>query len=87
MITTTLFDFYKSEYPTDDMGEDIKRDITFGDLFDFLDMKRDDEDIYDFIGAADSLIRERLFAELSNISGHDYEEIYNQWLYGNTMGC
>lgn len=38
------------------------------------------EDVYKLIGVADSIVRERLFAELANRMELDYTDIYNKWL-------
>jgi hypothetical protein len=38
------------------------------------------QDVYKYIGIADSIIRERIFEKLANEMGIDYNEIYNQWL-------
>lgn len=74
---TKLKNFYLGKYPDDEVGNDIFDDVTFEDLFLALDNY---QDVYKYIGAFDSIVRERLFEELSNISGHTYEEIYNKWL-------
>jgi hypothetical protein len=68
--------WYIDTYPTDEMGEDINPEINFENIFEILDKG----DIYESIGVADSIIRERIFEKLSKISGILYEEIYNKWL-------
>ena len=69
--------WYVKEYPTDDMGGDIIADVTFEDIYDGMKNK---QDFYDIIGVGDSLIRERVFNELADIYGVDYEDIYNIWI-------
>ena len=73
----SVSDFYTSKYPDDELGPEIK-DITFADLFDTLNYG---EDVYDAIGTGDSLVRERLFAELATLTGLDYDVVYSLWLY------
>ena len=70
-------DWYKEEYPTDKLGDDIKKDITFYDIFDALDNY---QDIYETMGVDDSIIRERVFAKLAELMEVDYDYIYDQWL-------
>lgn len=71
--------WYHASYPTDDAWNRIDRDVTFGDLFDALDYHLD---VYKTIGEADSVIRERCFAELAEITRMSYDEIYRQWIDG-----
>ena len=70
-------DWYVKEYPTDDMGEDIDPELSFYGIFDALDNY---EDIYEVIGVGDSIIRERIFSELADRMGVDYDYVYDQWL-------
>tara|TARA_R110002110_G_scaffold234669_2_gene450712 strand:+ start:92 stop:436 length:345 start_codon:yes stop_codon:yes gene_type:complete len=75
---TTLKAYYMREYPTDELRKDIKAGITFYDLFKCLDQYKC---VYDFMGAGDSIVRERMFEALSGIMECDYNYIYYQWLY------
>ena len=75
-LNKSVRDFYLKKYPTDDLGEEISDNITFYDLFDAL---KNGKDIYRIIGVHDSVIRERVFKELSNISGYSYDYIYSLW--------
>ena len=70
-------DWYKGEYPTDNLGDRIKEDTTFYDIFYALDNYKD---IYDIIGVTDSLARERIFEKLAELMEVDYDYIYDQWL-------
>lgn len=70
-------DWYKGEYPTDKLGDDIKENITFYDIFDALDNY---QDIYEIMGVDDSIIRERVFEKLAELMEVDYDYIYEQWL-------
>lgn len=75
--TTYIKDWYKKAYPDDEMGEELKDNITFYDLFDALDNYKD---VYEFADIEDSLVRERLFQKLSEIMEFDYNVIFDQWL-------
>lgn len=70
-------EWYRGEYPTDDLVEEIKDTVTFEDVFEALDNYRD---IYNEIGTTDSLVRERIFNKLAILMEVDYDYIYDQWL-------
>ena len=74
---TDIKNWYIEEYPTDELGQELKDNLSFYDLFEALDSYKD---IYEFIGVDDSLVRERLFEKLSKIMKCDYDEIFSQWL-------
>lgn len=69
--------FYQSEYPTDDMGEELNSNVSFFDLWDGMLKK---QDYHKIIDVCDSVVRERLFTRLSKIIGVDYMVIYSLWL-------
>lgn len=69
--------WYVEAYPTDDLGKEIYEDTTFEDV---LDMLNDGGDVYDTLGVADSIIRERIFEKLSDLLDVDYSVIYDKWL-------
>lgn len=73
-------DWYTKEYPDDEMGQKLKDDLDFYDLFDALDNYKD---IYEFVGVDDSLVRERVFEKLSEIMKCDYDYIFDQWMATN----
>ena len=73
----TIKQFYLENYPTDDMGNDIKDDVTFAGLVTQL---FGEGDVYDYLGVYDSLIRERLFSELAKQLKTSYDYVYNLWL-------
>lgn len=71
-------EWYRGEYPTDDLVEEIKDTVTFEDIFGALDNY---EDIYEVIGnGIDSIVRERIFNKLATLMEVDYDYIYDQWL-------
>lgn len=69
--------WYLKNFSSDEMGEDIRDNITFAGLFECLDNY---DCVYDFLGVHDSIIRERVFEKLADIMGVEYDYIYNQWL-------
>ncbi len=58
----------------DEMGS---RRSTFQDVLDALESGKN---VYEVIGADDSLVRERVFQELSKLTGKDYDYFYDKWL-------
>ena len=77
--------FYVKAFPTDDLGVEIKDSVTFEDVYNTL-KNGDGEYVYDVIGVQDSLVRERIFGELSDRLGVDYDTVYDLWI-GNTNEC
>jgi len=69
--------FYIENYPTDELGIELKDDTNFTGLLNELFT---DNDIYGYIGVGDSIIRERLFEKLSEILNCSYDYVYNLWL-------
>lgn len=75
---TKLYDFYKEAFPTDTDGlKDINRNATFQDAFECLQAGFN---FYTFLGAQDSLVRERIFDALATLMGCSYDHVYYQWL-------
>lgn len=71
-------EWYRGEYSTDDLVEEIKDTVTFKDVFEALDNY---EDIYEVIvNGIDSIVRERIFNKLATLMEVDYDYIYDQWL-------
>lgn len=56
---------------------DLVENITFEELYERMKNK---EDIYKIIGDVDSVVRERIMRELSNILDVEYNVIYKLWL-------
>ena len=69
----TIREFYLSKYPSDDLGTNIDPKATFIGLLDAL---HNGVCVYDYIDYGDSVIRERIFEELSNQLGSDYNYVY-----------
>lgn len=70
-------EFYLENYPTDELGIELKDDTNFTGLLNELFTNND---IYGYIGVGDSIIRERLFEKLSEILNCSYDYVYNLWL-------
>ena len=70
-------EWYMNEFPTDDMGYEINKEATFGELYWVIQTFGD---VYFYLGVYDSLVRERCFEKLSSIEGVTYDEVYSQWL-------
>lgn len=69
--------WYNTTY-NDDLGQEIKDDVTFYGLFETLDRHKD---VYEYLGEnIDSIVRERVFEKLAEIMEVDYNYIYEQWL-------
>ena len=69
--------FYIENYPTDELGIELKDDTNFTGLLNELFTNND---IYGYIGVGDSIIRERLFEKLSEILSCSYDYVYDLWL-------
>lgn len=71
---------YVADFPTDDLGKEINKDLTFLDLFNGM---LEGKDIYDMLDVSDSLIRDRVLERLADLMGIDYQIIYYLWLNEN----
>ena len=71
--------WYMATYPTDDLGEYINDDVTFEDVMNGM---LNGLDVYKILGAGDSIVRTRVFLELSDLRGREYDYIYTVWLQG-----
>lgn len=74
-------EWYQVTYPDDDMGEDIIPNTDWRTLWLAL---LSGQDIYDIIGVSDSVVRERIFQELADTMGVDYNVVYYVWLDDKT---
>lgn len=77
-LLTNVSVWYQKQYPTDKLGQDINKGITFNDVLFLLNHYEDD--IYNKIGVADSIIRERIFQKLSKVARINIDRIYDMWL-------
>ncbi len=74
MSRSSIKDWYKKNYKTDELGDEINPNVTFDDLFEAI---LNGSDIYSIIGVHDSVVRERLFSKLSKLKGR-YENYANE---------
>ena len=65
--------YYTTTFP-DELGLEINPNATFLGLIGNIG------DVYEYIGVADSLIRERLFERVAEIMECTYDEVYYLWL-------
>lgn len=70
-------EYYMENYPTDELGVEINENATLEGLYAVLTIGGD---VYEYIGVHDSMIRERLFWAVSQLTATPYNEIYTQWL-------
>ena len=73
----TIKEFYLKNYPTDELGVELDEKATFAGLVTEL---FGGQNVYDYIGVGDSLVRERLFEELSKQLNKPYDFVYQMWL-------
>lgn len=73
----TIKEFYLENYPTDELGVELKETPTFSGLLNQLVIGGD---VYEYIGVGDSIIRERLFERLAEELETSYDYVYNLWL-------
>lgn len=76
-LNVKIKDWYTKTYPTDDLGEQLNDDVTFKELWNGL---HNNMNVYEIMGVGDSIVRERLFEHLAEITGVDYDYVYNKWL-------
>ena len=69
--------YYLEKFPHDELGVEINENATWVGLLKTLNTNGQ---VYDYLGVGDSLIRENCFAQLANLIGVDYNEIYYKWL-------
>ncbi len=72
-MSASVADWYKSNFPSDALGDDINGSVSFSQAL------KNMSKYYDLF-PSDSVIRERVFEELSKRSKKPYNEIYNEWL-------
>ncbi len=69
--------WYVKEYPNDDIGIELNPKITFTNILFCLIHK---EDVYPILGVCDSVLRERVFMEISYRLDLPYKDVYNLWV-------
>jgi hypothetical protein len=66
--------WYEDNYPDDDLGAEISEDAKFSEVEYNLGS------VYEYLGVHDSVVRERVFEEVSKRNNQEYSVIYNNWL-------
>lgn len=66
--------WYKANYPNDDLGDEINSSASFKTIMGNL------KNIYEYIGVYDTLVRERVLQETAKRQEKDYSYIYNKWI-------
>lgn len=79
VLADNVKQWYKKNYPTDELGDKIDKDITFRNVLNNLE-GQGDKDFYDLLGVADSVVRERVFEGLNDRNSLGYNKIYDMWL-------
>ena len=79
-LDVSIKKWYVENYPSDDLGTTLSASTTFLDLNNLLNSGKG-SDVYELLGGdADSIIRERCFTKLAELTGQNYNSIYNKWL-------
>ena len=71
--------WYISEYPDDSVGMTLSPSVTFYDLNNLLNSGKGD--VYSLLGGnADTIVRERCFKRLCDLTNQSYDEVYYKWV-------
>ena len=73
-------EWYVAAFPNDELGWEINADATFDGVQKAVD---EGADVYALLEVNDSLIRERVFDKLSDITGVPYDDIFEKWVNGS----
>jgi hypothetical protein len=68
--------YYCESFPTDELGLELDKDATLRGLFICL---IDGQDVYEYIGVSDSIVRERLFEKIAEEWDISYDFVYQLW--------
>jgi len=79
MFERNIRDWYHGAYENDSIYLDINPDGTFQHVIDALLSNNPGDNVYLWT-ADDTVVRERVFMELSEMLGTDYDLFYNCWL-------
>lgn len=79
MQSLNVREWYMAEYPTDQLGQMLKKGVTFADVFNAL---MSGKNVYKLLLGkhGDSVIRERVFTKLAELKNVEYYAIYDLWL-------
>lgn len=72
--------WYIKEYPSDSLGNTLSSTATFLELNNLLNSHKGNL-VYDLLGGdSDTVIRERCFQKLAELTEQNYETIYDKWM-------
>lgn len=72
--------WYTKEYPSDKLGKFLSPSATFLDLNNLLNSHNENQ-LYDLLGCeSDTIIRERCFQKLAELTNQDYNILYDKWI-------
>lgn len=78
-LSISIKEWYIKSYPNDNLGTTLSSTATFLDLNNLLNSRKGD--VYKLLGGeSDSIIRERCFMKLSELTEQEYDTIYTKWL-------
>lgn len=83
-LNAGIRDWYVHEFPDDPEGESIDPQTTFREAVESFPMG-DGHDFYAATGATDSIVRGRVFEELSSRLDCEYSDIYDAWLHRKSL--
>lgn len=79
-LDVSIKDWYIKEYPSDELGDTLSPTSTFLDLNNLLNSHKGNQ-VYGLLGKySDTVIRERCFQRLAELTDQNYEAIYNKWM-------
>lgn len=79
-LDVSIKDWYIKEYPSDELGDTLSPTSTFLDLNNLLNSHKGNQ-VYGLLGKySDTVIRERCFQKLAELTDQNYEAIYNKWM-------
>lgn len=73
-MENVIKNWYVGKFTNDELGKGISQRATFKGLEDNVAR------VYDYLGVHDSIVRERVFEELSGRMNVPYKFIYDKWL-------
>ncbi len=79
-LNISIKDWYIKNFSNDEVGRTLSSTATFLDLNNLLNSNRGSE-VYTLLGGdADTVVRERCFQKLAELTNQDYDVIYYKWL-------
>lgn len=80
-LDISIKSWYLKEYPSDDVGETLSDTATFLELNNLLNSGKG-KDVYELLGGdSDTIVRERCFEKLCQLTDQTYDTVYNKWLH------